>query len=146
MFMEAITCLALNIYFEARNQPIAGQVAVSQVVMNRVESSYFPDTVCEVVFQVPTRPSWKNPEIEIPVRDRCQFSWFCDGKSDTPKDKEAWDKAQFIAYGVYWDLVDDQVENALWYHAYYVTPDWASQKQEIRIIGDHIFYGWKRNY
>ena len=83
--IEAITCLALNIYFESRNQPIEGQVAVSQVVLERVKSDKYPSTVCEVVFQGPTY-SWS---VNYPIRDRCQFSWYCDGLSDKPKDKTA---------------------------------------------------------
>lgn len=145
MIAEAIVCLALNAYFEARNQDIRGQIAVSQVVMNRVESEYYPDRVCDVVYQGPTRPKWSNPDEDIPVRHRCQFSWYCDGKSDEPKDELAWAQAINVAWAVYNERVDDQVDGALWYHAYYVTPAWASQKSETAIIGDHIFYGWKKN-
>ena len=145
MLAEAIVCLALNAYFEARNQDIKGQIAVSQVVMNRVESEYYPDTVCEVVFQGPTRPKWSNPDELIPVRHRCQFSWYCDGKSDEPKEKDAWRQAMNVAWAVYHGNLDDQVDGALWYHAYYVNPEWASHKQETALIGDHIFYGWKKN-
>lgn len=145
MFIEAVFCLALNAYWEARNQDINGMVAVSQVVMNRVESEYFPDEVCEVVFQGPTRPSWKDPDIEIPVKHRCQFSWYCDGKKDTPYEKEAWNTAKMVAFSVYHDQLGNIVGDSLWYHAYYVTPDWASEKQMNAIVGDHIFYGWKRN-
>lgn len=143
MMVEAIVCLALNIYWEARNQPTVGQIAVSQVVMNRVESEYYPDDACEVVFQGPTRPSWKNPTQEIPVRHRCQFSWYCDGKGDTPTDEEAWDNALFIATGVWYGKVDDQVDGALWYHADYVRPAWASEKEIRATHGNHIFYGWR---
>ena len=143
MIGEAIVCLALNVYFEARNQPLTGQIAVSQVVMNRVESEYYPDTVCDVVFQGPTRPKWDNPKEDIPVRHRCQFSWYCDGKSDDPKDEEAWEMAIQVAWGVYHEQVYDVVDGSLWYHAHYVTPGWASQKSERARIGDHIFYGWK---
>lgn len=145
MIAEAIMCLALNVYFEARNQDIAGQIAVSQVVMNRVESEYFPDDVCEVVYQGPTRPQWNDPTLDIPVRHRCQFSWYCDGKSDNPKDEEAWQQSIMVAWGVWNENVDDQVDGALWYHADYVTPEWASEKQETARIGEHIFYGWKKN-
>lgn len=143
MIVEAVVCLALNAYWEARNQPLAGQIAVSQVVMNRVESEYFPDTVCEVITQGPTRPSWKNPLNEVPVRHRCQFSWYCDGKADDPTDADAWAQALFVAQGVWYGQVDDKVDGSLWYHADYVTPEWASEKGKRAYIGDHIFYGWK---
>lgn len=143
MFVEAVVCLALNVYWEARNQPLTGQIAVSQVVMNRMESEYYPDNVCEVITQGPTRPSWKNPLEEIPVRHRCQFSWYCDGKSDEPTDMQAWEQAIFVAHGVWYGKVDDQVDGSLWYHADYVTPAWASEKEIRAVHGNHIFYGWK---
>lgn len=144
MLSEALVCLALNAYWEARNQDMNGMIAVSQVVMNRVESEYYPDTVCDVVFQGPTRPSWKDPEIRIPVRDRCQFSWYCDGKSDKipDGDNEAWDMARLAAFGTYFGKTDDLVDGSLWYHADYVTPGWAEVKTVKATIGDHIFYGW----
>ena len=116
MIAEALFCLALNAYWEARNQDMEGMIAVSQVVMNRVESEYYPDDVCEVVFQGPTRPSWKDPSIDIPVRHRCQFSWYCDGKSDNipTKDSEAWNSARLAAYGVYTERVNNLVGDSLW--------------------------------
>ena len=78
----ALACLSLNVYFEARNQPVAGQVAVAQVTMNRVADPRYPDTVCEVVY------------------DHKQFSWYWDGKSDRPVEEEAWEQAQLIASAV----------------------------------------------
>ena len=81
MLLEtAFICLALNTYHEAKNQSLVGQIATAQVVMNRVEDDRFPSTVCEVVKQDPTRPSWEDPEKEYPIKHRCQFSWYCDGK------------------------------------------------------------------
>ena len=86
MMLElALMCLSLNIYYEARNQPLRGQMAVAEVVLNRVEDKNFPDTICEVVMEGPTY-SWKP---DFPVRHKCQFSWYCDGKSDTPLEFEA---------------------------------------------------------
>ena len=70
MFAEALVCLALNVYHEARDQPFIGQVAVAKVVMNRVHDDRYHDDVCEVVMQGPTY-SWKP---DFPVRHRCQFS------------------------------------------------------------------------
>ena len=70
----ALMCLALNAYWEARNQDYNSMVAVNQVVMNRVASDKYPNEPCEVIFEGPTRPSWKNPEEHYPVRHRCQFS------------------------------------------------------------------------
>ena len=120
-------------------------IGVSQVVMNRVESEYFPNEVCEVVKQGPTRPSWKDKNKMIPVRNRCQFSWYCDGKSDKIPtiDKEKWEEAKLIAYGVYTDRVDNLVGESLWYHADYVRPAWAKQKKKVAKIDNHYFYEWK---
>ena len=144
MIAEAIMCLALNVYYEARSEDMAGQIAVSQVVMNRVHSEYYPDTPCEVVYQGPTRPQWDDPTKQIPVKHRCQFSWYCDGKSDNPTDEEAWRTAVTVAWGVFNGMVQDKVNGALWYHADYVTPEWASEKQETTRVGTHIFYSWKK--
>ena len=84
------TCLAENVYFEARNQGTAGWSAVISVTLNRVKDKRFPNTICEVVKQGPTRESWKtrgkkvaeNERKYFPIKNRCQFSWYCDGKAD----------------------------------------------------------------
>ena len=133
--IEAITCLALNIYFESRNQPIEGQVAVSQVVLERVKSKKYPDTVCEVVFQGPTY-SWS---VNYPIKNRCQFSWYCDGLSDKPKDEIAWLNSLEVAEKVYYGLTDT-VKGATHYHSVKVDPWWAKYKVKVKQIGDHIFY------
>ena len=83
-----ISCLADNVYFEARNQGTAGWAGVIAVTLNRVDDNRFPDTVCEVVKQGPHRPSWKGTGEMIPIRHRCQFSWYCDGKADTIHSKD----------------------------------------------------------
>ena len=140
---EALLCLSLNTYFEARDQSLIGQIATAQVVMNRVKDERYPDTVCEVVKQGETY-SWKP---DYPVRNRCQFSWYCDGKSDEPdRNSFAWEKAVTVAHGVYYGNLDDFVEGATHYHAYYVSPEWASSKTYITRIDDHIFYRWDINY
>jgi len=138
MFAEALVCLALNVYHEARDQPFIGQVAVAQVVMNRVRDDRYPDDVCGVVYQGPTY-SWKP---DFPVRHRCQFSWYCDGKSDNTIDTEAWEIAMLIATGVYNGNLGDFVEGATHYHATYVLPEWAETKTKTVQIGDHVFYRW----
>tara|TARA_R110000787_G_scaffold200656_3_gene311666 strand:- start:90 stop:509 length:420 start_codon:yes stop_codon:yes gene_type:complete len=139
MIEAALVCLAMNIYHEARDQPFIGQVAVAQVVMNRVDDHRYPDTACEVVHQGQTY-SWKP---DYPIKNRCQFSWYCDGKPDTPKDDIAWQQARLIALGVYRGNLDDFVEGATHYHATYVTPDWAKSKTRTVRIDDHIFYRWE---
>ena len=97
------TCLAKNMYYEARNQGLAGQLAVSLVVMNRVKDSRYPNTVCGVVEQGPTRESWKKNGTYYPIRNRCQFSWFCDGKSDEPKEPTTYKRLLDLALVLVYD-------------------------------------------
>ena len=146
MILEtAFICLALNTYHEAKNQSKVGQIATAQVVMNRVEDRRFPNTVCEVVKQGPTRPSWEDPNKEYPIRHRCQFSWYCDGKSDVPKNEKAWRKAQDVAFLVLYDKIKlDVTEGATHYHATYVKPAWAKTKKRTTRIEKHIFYRWEK--
>ena len=146
MLLEtAFICLALNTYHEAKNQSLVGQIATAQVVMNRVEDDRFPSTVCEVVKQGPTRPSWEDPEKEYPIKHRCQFSWYCDGKDDTPKNEKAWRKAQDVAFLVYYNKIQlDVTEGATHYHATYVRPAWAKTKKRTTRIEKHIFYRWEK--
>ena len=146
MLLEtAFICLALNTYHEAKNQSMIGQIATAQVVMNRVADDRYPNTVCEVVKQGPHRPSWENPEKEYPVKHRCQFSWYCDGKSDVPKNEKAWKKAQDYAYLVLYNRINlDVTEGATHYHATYVRPAWARTKTRTTRIEKHIFYRWEK--
>ena len=134
-------CLALNIYHEAKNQSFLGQVAVAQVVMNRVKDTRYPNTVCEVVKQGLTY-KWKP---SLPIKNRCQFSWYCDGKSDIPKNEKAWKKAQDYAYLVLYNRITiDVTEDATHYHATYVKPSWAKTKTRTTLIESHIFYRWEK--
>ena len=146
MLLEtAFICLALNTYHEAKNQSLVGQVATAQVVMNRVADDRYPNTICEVVKQGPTRPSWENPEKEYPIRHRCQFSWYCDGKPDVPKNEKAWRKAQDVAFLVLYNKINlDVTEGATHYHATYVRPAWARTKTRTTRIEKHIFYRWEK--
>ena len=146
MLLEtAFICLALNTYHEAKNQSLVGQVATAQVVMNRVEDNRFPNTICEVVKEGPTRPSWEDPNKEYPIKHRCQFSWYCDGKDDTPKNEIAWRKAQDVAFLVLYNKIQlDVTEGATHYHATYVRPAWAKTKKRTTRIEKHIFYRWEK--
>ena len=137
----ALMCLALNTYHEAKNQSMIGQVATAQVVMNRVADSRYPNTVCEVVKQGP-----KYKGSDVPVRHKCQFSWFCDGKSDEPKkDSKEWFKAQDYARIVLSGRIAlDVTECATHYHATYVKPSWAKTKTRTTRIESHIFYRWEK--
>ena len=142
MLLEtALVCLSLNVYHEAKNQSLVGQAAVAEVVMNRVADSRYPNTVCEVVKQGPHRPSWKDPNKEHPVRHKCQFSWYCDGKSDNPIDDIHWKRAKEIARLVLHDrIIIDVTEGATHYHATYVSPAWSKHLKKTVHIQDHIFY------
>ena len=146
MLLEtAFICLALNTYHEAKNQSMIGQIAVAEVVMNRVQDKRFPNSVCEVVKQGPTRPSWEDPKKEYLIKHRCQFSWYCDGKSDVPKNEKAWKKAQDYAYLVLYNRIAiDVTEGATHYHATYVKPSWAKTKTRTTRIESHIFYRWEK--
>ena len=137
----ALMCLALNTYHEAKNQSMIGQVATAQVVMNRVADSRYPNSVCEVVKQGP-----KYKGSDVPVRHKCQFSWFCDGKSDEPKkDSKEWRMAQEYARIVLSGrIVLDVTEGATHYHATYVKPSWAKTKTRTTRIESHIFYRWEK--
>ena len=126
---RALKCLAMNIYWEARSEPVAGQVAVAAVTLNRVEDRRFPDDVCKVVRQ--------GGEIR---RHRCQFSWWCDGKKDVPLEAEAWRRANTLARLTSAGVIEDPTGGAMWYHADYVEPYWAEAKKQVTKIGKHIFY------
>ena len=140
------TCLAKNMYYEARNQGLAGQLAVSLVVMNRVKDSRYPNTVCGVVEQGPTRESWKKNGTYYPIRNRCQFSWYCDGKSDEPKEPTTYKRLLDLALVLVYDDIQivDFTEGATHYHADYVFPAWRKSKTKTVEIADHIFYRWEK--
>ena len=143
-----IECMAKNIYFEAAVESTAGQLAVAQVTLNRVKSSYYPNTVCEVVYEGKHYTTSKGEQ--FPVRDRCQFSWYCDGKGDEIKNKgKLWDSAHDLARYVLKrqnDLIDI-TDGATHYHATYIdAPRWAHQKRKHMTIDQHIFYGGRKGF
>ena len=143
---EHVKCLALNMYHEARDQGTAGKLAVSAVVMNRVNDSRFPNTICEVIKQGPTRKSWRDPSVSYPIKNRCQFSWYCDGVSDEVKDEKSYQKILDFARLIMHNDIQfvDITDGATHYHADYVKPDWANTKTRTTEIGDHIFYRWEK--
>lgn len=131
-------CLAQNIYYEARGSSLADSAAVSDVVLNRVQDTRYPNTICDVVKQ---GEKLSNGQMK---RNRCQFSWYCDGKSDWPADSDSWIKAQELAlsmilYGKYRGIT----EGATHYHAHYVNPRWARSFSLTGTIGEHKFYRWE---
>jgi|TARA_X000001388_G_scaffold19898_1_gene13163 spore germination cell wall hydrolase CwlJ-like protein len=142
MILEtALMCMAVNLYHEAGNQSMIGQMAVGQVVLNRVADDRFPNTVCEVVKQSVT---YKNSN--KPVRWKCQFTWYCDGKKDEPNfESRTWrlalDHASIL---ITKRIVLDITEGATHYHATYVRPAWAKTKTRTTRIDRHIFYRWEK--
>lgn len=129
MIEAFLTCLALNVYYEARSEPMVGQYAVAHVVLNRVANESFPDDACKVVKQGYSKGLGK-----------CQFSWYCDGKSDVPKDELSWLYARVVAYNVLYDYHKDNTEGATYYHANYVRPWWSKHYDKTVTHGSHIFY------
>lgn len=132
------TCLAQAVYHESRGEPEAGQWAVASVILNRVQSRRYPDSVCGVVFQ------------NAHLRNRCQFSFACDGRSDDGGhgniiDRESWVKSHVIALAAYEQFLEgaspaEGLETALYFHTTTVSPSWASAYVEVAAIGNHIFY------
>jgi N-acetylmuramoyl-L-alanine amidase len=139
-----LICLAMNIYHEARNQSIAGQMAVALVTINRMNDSRYPNTICEVVMEGPTRISWVDKTKEYPIKHRCQFSWYCDGLSDTVRNFDTFVKITKLADIVMTQFVVDITDGATHYHADYVKPAWAATKTRTTKIDDHIFYRWEK--
>ena len=99
------------------------------MVLNRVASRRFPNTICGVIRQ--------GGELR---RYRCQFSWWCDGRSDRPRHKRDWELSNEIALNVYWGRSADPTDGALWYHADYVSPAWRKDFKAGPKIGRHLFY------
>lgn len=124
-------CLALNDYFEARGESLAGRLAVAKVVLNRAMDPRFPKNLCAVIKQNKTRTA-----------HRCQFSWYCDGRSDTPYNRTSWRRSLKLAAAVLIkdSSLADPTDGALWYHASFVHPKWSDNLEVSGIVGGHIFY------
>jgi len=128
---QAVRCLGQAIYFEAGFQPVEGQRAIAQVVLNRVRDRDFPDTVCGVVYE-----GWKR-------RTGCQFSFVCDGSLwRRPPTIEELASAELIAREALGGSVMAAVGTATHYHTWKVDPYWNDTLVKIAQIGDHIFYRW----
>jgi spore germination cell wall hydrolase CwlJ-like protein len=117
---QEVACLAKNIYHEARGEPLRGQVAVAQVTLNRLNNGSFGNSICEVVYA------------------KKQFSWTL--KPNKILDEQAWEVAVKIAKAVLDNTMHIPELTALYFHATYVKPRWAKQKQKVTTIGKHIFY------
>ena len=148
MLMESLICLALNVYHEAKNQSFIGQVAVAQVVMNRVKDNRYPNNVCDVVKQGLTY-KWKP---SLPIKNRCQFSWYCDGKSDTIMltdvhgnviryNMDAWIDSIEIARLALEGQLQDLTQGATYYfNPRLADPDWQYAFTQVATIDNHTFF------
>jgi hypothetical protein len=128
------SCLASAVYFEARSESQAGQMAVAMVILNRTKAPNYPSSICGVVYQGASR------------LNACQFSFACDGKPDLAQDSSAWEAALAVTTLA---LAGDRqvkhgrmqiVSTATHYHADYVEPHWSKSLHRLTKIGHHIFY------
>jgi len=126
---DDLTCLALTIYWEARGEPEAGQRAVGHVLLNRAGHEDFPSTICAVMKQNLTG-----------VPGECQFSFWCDGRGDRPRDRDAWLKARAIAKDIIDNPDADPTHGALYFHEKSVKPSWRAHYKVVARIGRHVFY------
>ncbi|HUS53095.1 MAG TPA: cell wall hydrolase [Thermohalobaculum sp.] len=124
---DPLVCLARTIYFEASGQSETEMAAVGHVVMNRVRGSAFPDDICAVIRQ----GGEAGP---------CQFSWWCDGRSDVAYDRDEYERVVEVARGILDGKVADPTNGANMFHNLGVTPNWAKRAERRGQIGDQIFY------
>ena len=138
-------CLAKNIYFEAGVESTAGKLAVANVTINRTSDKNYPNTICGVV-QEGIHYYNAAKDKHFPVRDRCQFSWYCDGLLDEPREGRTWESAQELAKRVLVNHYDkaliDITDGATHYHANWMEtyPSWSKKKKVMASIDRHIFY------
>jgi spore germination cell wall hydrolase CwlJ-like protein len=124
---NAITCLARSIYWEANRKDDTEMEAIANVVMNRLGHKGFPKTICGVVKQGHEQGA-------------CQFSWWCDGRSDDAKEDEPYSHAKEIARKALNRQLKDRSDGALYFHHRKVTPDWSNEYIRTVEVGEHIFY------
>ena len=118
-------CVALAMYWEARGEGRTGMAAVGAVIMNRVQSTSFPNDPCDVVYQGGETPP-------------CQFSWWCDGKSDRPRDQRQWALANDTAADLLANRLNDPTNGALFFHSTAINRPW--RRVQTARIGGHVFY------
>lgn len=134
---EETSCLAANIYFEARGEGTVGQVAVARVTINRTLREGFPSTICGVVTAGIKDASGKQK------KHRCAFSWYCDGLPDVVSDPVLYRKIYRMAESFVRGHRDDELditEGATHFHTVAVNPAWKHELRRVARIGDHLFY------
>ena len=155
-----LKCMAENIYFEGRAEPMMGKIAIGHVVMNRIKDERFPNTICEVVHQGPVRESWKTRQhkdlpaekrIYYPIKNRCQFSWWCDGQKDIiwatymngeviESNMTAWrDSINVALWLMSGELKDPTYGAVFYYNPNIANPSWGAVYKETAMIGNHRF-------
>jgi spore germination cell wall hydrolase CwlJ-like protein len=156
-----LKCMSENIYFEGRAEPMMGKIAIGHVVMNRIEDGRFPNTICEVVHQGPVKESWKTRQhkdlpgekrIYYPIKNRCQFSWWCDGQKDIvwatymngeviESNMTAWrDSIHVALFIMNGDYGKDPTHGAVFYlPSHIANPNWGKIYTETAMIGNHRF-------
>lgn len=145
-----LLCMARNVFFEARGESITGKLAVAHVTLNRVRSQRFPNTVCDVVKQARTETHWRTGS-QVPVRHKCQFSWYCDGKSDEVNyhhpdgtlNKVAyqnWIHSFNVAKDVLQETTSDPTHGSThYYNPALADPYWKDNFEEMATVGGHVF-------
>jgi len=158
---EELKCMAENIYFEGRAEPMIGKIGIAHVVINRVKDERFPTTICEVVKQGPVRESWKTRQHKdlakedrkyFPIKNRCQFSWYCDGQKDIiwatymngdviQENMTAWrDSIHVALFVINGDYSMDPTDGAVFYYNPHIAnPAWGAIYNETVVIGNHRF-------
>ncbi len=133
---ENFKCLVLNAYHEARGESREEIAAVTMVVLNRSAHDFFPERLCDVIKQTKTDA---NGNI---ILHQCQFSWYCDGKSDYPRDNRAYGRVEYITQQAVtkWINDNDISNGATHFHDKRVNPDWANDFTRVAVIGSHVFY------
>ena len=135
---KELECLALNIYHEARGEDLSGKIAVAHVTLNRVNHKKYPDSVCGVVKQGVHYENWKGNI--MPVRHKCQFSWYCDGRSDQVHENNAWTNSLDLAMDVMLGVHVDNTHGAThYYNPHKADPYWAQQYAMTAQHGNHVF-------
>lgn len=131
-----LACLAEAIYFEARSESVFGQTAVGEVILNRRDNPDFPDTICEVVRQG-----------YIPGTRSCQFSYYCDGKPERIGNRDHHELIRQLARHLMLEPEPERVltDGATYFHATYVSPNWAKHMRRIRRVETHVFYKPREN-
>jgi spore germination cell wall hydrolase CwlJ-like protein len=132
---DELSCLAEAVYFEARSESFVAQLAVANVILERVSSDRYPDDICSVVHQ---SRKWKGK----PIRNKCQFSYWCDGKPETIANVDAYQQSVSASDLALQGVILAQTEGATHYHAAYVVPYWATDDSFLTLgqVGNHIFY------